>query len=66
MANKEKGLDSGLVVVVFIITREGGIYIYIGITMMYNALMLHCKSFDGAIQDGAGGEMLGKYIYIQP
>ena len=26
MANKEKSLDSGLVVVVFIITREGGIY----------------------------------------
>ena len=35
MANKEKSLDSGLVVVVFIITREGGVY-FINIGAVYN------------------------------
>ena len=35
MTDKESSLDSGLVVVVFIITREGGVY-YINIGAVYN------------------------------
>ena len=45
--------------------HKGGRYIdiYIGIDMMYNALMQHCKSFDGAIRDGIGGKFWGIHIY---